>query len=328
MKTTSVYILGQQGTGKTTILNQLHAYFRSEFPDATKMTSRRLEIAVNEARFVFSVVNLPMALSSIYLYKVSKGDKFILVYAVDDHESFEYIESIKDFLVSRRGEGVPVTVLGNKNDLSQRALRYELVDCLVSIDWDMKYIEMSALRGDCAQQILKFLLPRKENVPLLPPKDDSNPFGCPPPSFRQRSNTDSDIENMMESQTPSRRESLAFQSLLPRKDGKTQQKSSRRFSLPNFSLALHLSKSRSLGDTDEDTTLVDGNIGPDLTLYENREEIETTARREQSEMQLSLRVDPPNESYNKDHTSRNFSPKRKRSSLFPKLICFSNNKEW
>lgn len=51
---------------------------------------------------------------------ISTADAFVLVYAIDDSDSFEEARCIHDQIVELRSAQAPVVVVGNKCDLSAR----------------------------------------------------------------------------------------------------------------------------------------------------------------------------------------------------------------
>ena len=44
------------------------------------------------------------------------GDVFVLVFAIDDPNSFDFLEMLKDELCQIKGYDVPIIVFGNKSD--------------------------------------------------------------------------------------------------------------------------------------------------------------------------------------------------------------------
>ena len=237
LNTTNLMILGKEGAGKTTIFKQFHRYFKTNYPDDTKKDMNRLMIKNDNINAVVADVNLPMTLNQICLFSVSKGDAFVLVYAVDDNDSFEYVEAIKDYLMDRKAERFPIIIIGNKNDLSERAMQFEVVDCLVSIEWEMKYLELSALDDNIVVKILETLLPQKKQKLLLPIGNDFDTNKFQGMTFRKRSNTESRLTKEKSRKTLERSMSFAKQNIIleEEEEGGMKGKNKRRyFSLPNF----------------------------------------------------------------------------------------------
>ena len=48
------------------------------------------------------------------------GHAFILVYAIDDTESFDKVSSLREEIIRLKGDDVPIMVVGNKTDIPER----------------------------------------------------------------------------------------------------------------------------------------------------------------------------------------------------------------
>lgn len=78
------------------------------------------------------------------------GDAFLLVFAVDDAASFEQVVQLRDEILSHNNkERRSIIVVANKADYSSDLWRIkrELAETLVSIDWELAYVECSAKDG-------------------------------------------------------------------------------------------------------------------------------------------------------------------------------------
>ena len=76
---------------------------------------------------------------------ISFGEGFLLVFAINDKESFEVIKSKKERVIKgKHNPNVPMILVGNKQDLgSERQVQYkEAKD--VADSWNVEYIETSA----------------------------------------------------------------------------------------------------------------------------------------------------------------------------------------
>ncbi|KAH3894128.1 hypothetical protein DPMN_018286 [Dreissena polymorpha] len=88
------------------------------------------------------------ALSALIKMNLRRAEAFVLVYAVDDFDSFEYIRFMRDTIVSMRTADVPIVVVGNKNDIKERKVHPVVADCLVTVEWEHPHAEVSAKNGD------------------------------------------------------------------------------------------------------------------------------------------------------------------------------------
>ena len=102
---------------------------------------------------------------------IAFGDGFLLVFALNDSESFKYIKNDYDLIIKgKHGNKYPILLVGNKNDLEkERKVSYEEAKSQAD-EWNIEYIETSAFNNfNCkeafekvAQDIVKY---RKINKP-------------------------------------------------------------------------------------------------------------------------------------------------------------------
>ena len=77
---------------------------------------------------------------------ISLGTLFILLYSVNDSDSFSYIEEFRYMIEEKKGKEVPIFCIGLRSDRShklKRAISFEYADLVVSLDWENKYYELS-----------------------------------------------------------------------------------------------------------------------------------------------------------------------------------------
>lgn len=94
---------------------------------------------------------------------MTTAQAFILVFAIDDAESFEEVRRLRSDILQARSErkkGMPpVVVVGNKADLAyRRAVGYEVAETVATIDWEHGYVECSALEGANVTQVFHEVL--------------------------------------------------------------------------------------------------------------------------------------------------------------------------
>lgn len=83
-------------------------------------------------------------LPSLQKMAIKTADAFVLVYAVDDVESFDFICNLREEVIQLRGKHVPIIVAGNKADVDDRQIHPVVADCIVTIDHECPHIEVSA----------------------------------------------------------------------------------------------------------------------------------------------------------------------------------------
>ena len=105
---------------------------------------------------------------------IAFGDGFLLVFALNDYESFKYIKNDYDLIIKGKHENkYPILLIGNKNDLDKdRKVSYEEAKAQAN-EWNIEYFETSAKKNllckeafeNLAQEIVKYReLKNKEAV--------------------------------------------------------------------------------------------------------------------------------------------------------------------
>ncbi|GIZ04132.1 dexamethasone-induced Ras-related protein 1 [Caerostris extrusa] len=159
-----VVILGATGVGKTAIAQQ---FFYNRFPVDHKPTVEEMH------NCVYDVSGCPLSLdvldtSGYYEFPamrrlaIKTGDAFILVYAINDTESFHYVSTLRDLILETRQkdeDNVPIVVVGNKCDLEEsRTVSKDITESVVTIDWENGFVEASAKDNINILQIFKTVL--------------------------------------------------------------------------------------------------------------------------------------------------------------------------
>ena len=168
-------ILGNEGVGKTSILNSLLGKgFNSEIPStlATELFSKKLEININgkSKDIIFDVFDTSGKEKFRTILKIfmKNKDGIILVYSINDRKSFENISKVWIPFISEFYDdikNIPIFLISNKNDLYlEEQVSYEESFELAN-NYNMKFFEFSAKIIDNnkfdLQEIIK-QLPQKE----------------------------------------------------------------------------------------------------------------------------------------------------------------------
>lgn len=158
-------LLGAARVGKTAIVQQL---LYNKFPtgySATVEEMHRAEYEVDGCSLTLEILDTSgaYAFPAMRRLAISRGDYFVLVFSIDNGESFEEVGRLKESIFELRSPEVPMVVVANKSDLSNcRRVSKEIAETVVTIDWEKVYIECSAKTGYNVLDIFTELLLRAQ----------------------------------------------------------------------------------------------------------------------------------------------------------------------
>ncbi|XP_070379820.1 GTP-binding protein Rhes-like [Dermacentor albipictus] len=157
-----VVVLGAARVGKTAIV---HQFLYDEFPVdyfATVEEFHTAEYDLNAASLTLDIVDTSGSypFPAMRRLAITTADAFVLVYAIDDPESFEEARGIHDQIVELHSARAPLVVVGNKCDLpaATRRVRREVAETIICIDWEHGFVESSAKENVNVFAIFKELL--------------------------------------------------------------------------------------------------------------------------------------------------------------------------
>lgn len=154
-------LMGAASVGKTAIVHQfLYDHFPTEYLPTIEELYRG-EYDVGNTGLVLDILDTSGSYEFPAMRKlaVDTGDAFILVYAINDNESFEEVGRLKQLLLEHKQSDVPIVVVGNKCDLEkQREVQKEVADTIVGIDWENRFVECSAKENINIVRIFKEIL--------------------------------------------------------------------------------------------------------------------------------------------------------------------------
>lgn len=144
-----IVIMGASGVGKTAIVEQfLYERFPLDHvPTVEEMHCNVYDISGSTLTLDLLDTSGSYEFPAMRRLAIKTADAFILVYSIDDKESFNYVSSIRELILEiRQGDDrIPIVVVGNKCDIEDmRAIRKEIVESVVTIDWENGFVECSA----------------------------------------------------------------------------------------------------------------------------------------------------------------------------------------
>lgn len=123
MSDMTLYVLGSGGVGKSALtLRLVNDHFVEDY-DPTIEDSYRKPIVVDDVRVLLTIVDTAgqEEYATMRDHALRSGDAYLLVYAIDDRNSFDEAKHLyQDLLLARDGctSTPPVVLAGNKVDLA------------------------------------------------------------------------------------------------------------------------------------------------------------------------------------------------------------------
>ena len=152
----SVHVLGTGGVGKSALTLRLVNDGFVEDYDPTIEDSYRKTIVVDGVRTCLTVVDTAgqEEYATMRDHHMKAGEAFLLVYAVDDRNSYEDAKILyEDLLFAKGGAPPPVVLVGNKVDLSgDRQVPKAEASCAARDLFRCPFFEASAKDGTNAHE--------------------------------------------------------------------------------------------------------------------------------------------------------------------------------
>lgn len=204
-----VVVLGAAKVGKTAVIEQfLYGTFNDEHI-ATVEQLYRTEYQLKQGQLTFDILDTSGSFQfpAMKELAIKTGDAFILVFSLDDKESFEEVRQLREMILKLKNDSsIPMVVVGNKSDTSiqKRFLQKEIIETVVCMDWEVGYVECSAKKSFNVPRIFQELVvqaklpvdvnslietahhkPRRSSLPECP----INHFKKDNPELKRRANS-------------------------------------------------------------------------------------------------------------------------------------------
>lgn len=159
-----VVIFGAGRVGKSSIISQ---FLSNEFREKYKETVEDLhcrEYNVNGNCIKVDILDTSgtMQFPAMRRLSISTGHAFLLVYSIDNKESFREVQATYEQIREQRDnfDDIPVVIVGNKKDLDlDREVDYQVVqDTLAAQNWHCAFLEASAKENNSILDIFQKLL--------------------------------------------------------------------------------------------------------------------------------------------------------------------------
>ncbi|KAK7082782.1 hypothetical protein SK128_020541 [Halocaridina rubra] len=156
-----VVVMGAAKVGKTAIINQF--LYDSFSPKYTRTVEEMHhgEYEVSGMALTLDILDTSGSYEfpAMRELSINTADAFILVYAINDAESFDEVRNLREVILNTKKQPVPMVVVGNKNDLEDdRAVPTETAETIVLLSWENGFLEASAKDNLNVLKIFKELL--------------------------------------------------------------------------------------------------------------------------------------------------------------------------
>lgn len=157
-----IVTMGSPRVGKTAIIDQfLYDRFVHDYKQTVEELHRG-EYDISGCSLTLDILDTSGAyyeFPAMRALAISNADAFLLVYSIDDPNSFEEVRALRELILETKEPTVPLVVVGNKCDLSEcRKVSRETAETIVTIDWENGFVEASAKSNTNIVAIFKELL--------------------------------------------------------------------------------------------------------------------------------------------------------------------------
>ncbi|XP_053552773.1 GTP-binding protein Rhes-like [Bombina bombina] len=161
--------LGAAGVGKTSLIRR---FLQDTFDPKHRRTVEELHSTEYDTAGGTEVKIEILDTSGSYEFpamrklSMQSGDAFVLVYAVDDPDSFENVKRLREeILEAKQDKSPPIVVVGNKKDEGTiQKVPWDEVLSTVEMEWNSRLLETSAKENFNVTEIFRVML-REVNLP-------------------------------------------------------------------------------------------------------------------------------------------------------------------
>ena len=158
-----IALIGKGGVGKSSLINRL---FGRELPKEYEPTIEdryKNEVILEDKLYTIEILDTAGEegdFQNVMNMWISFGQGFLLVFAINNKESFDIIRSKRELIIKeKKGEIPPMILVGNKQDCEKgREVAYDEAKSLAD-SWGIEYIETSAKNNfNCKKAFAKLAL--------------------------------------------------------------------------------------------------------------------------------------------------------------------------
>ena len=176
-----ITIIGKGVVGKTSITNRLINIEYPEQHDPTIEDKYNLVVNINSKQINLEILDTAgeQDYQNLLYSWITNGDAFILVFAINDKESFDYLLKKREKIIEIKGKkNIPIILIGNKSDLNnEREVTSEEAEKISKL-WNVDYVECSAKDNTNCNNIINLLYNKWNKYLKDCEKNDKDNIGC------------------------------------------------------------------------------------------------------------------------------------------------------
>lgn len=161
-----IALLGYPGVGKSSLAHHFVYQRVNQDYDPNIKTNLEYQFEVNGYEYDLQIVdNAGLDEYTLNHIDLENSDAYILVYSIDDLQSFKIISKIRDKLYSTSAiNKIPIVLVANKIDrIQDRIISFDEGQYLAD-QWNIPFIEISALDIKSVEEVFKRTVKTMDNL--------------------------------------------------------------------------------------------------------------------------------------------------------------------
>lgn len=176
-----VAVVGAPGVGKSTFIKQMQRLFEPEKAGFTNDSGDKV-FSLNGQLYRSTDTGLDFCLDrGEQLQIIHSHHMFLIFYAIDNQDSFKEMVRLKTIIQETKTGPAKIIIVGNMLDQQKAMADSVTADCIVTIDWGLQHIEISAKSGENMEKIADLFDEEENNTDNIKP--------LPKKTSRKRRNT-------------------------------------------------------------------------------------------------------------------------------------------
>jgi len=161
-----IALLGFPGVGKSSLAHHfVYKHFYNEY-DPNIKTNLQCQSIIGGQEYDLTIVdNAGSDQYTLNHIDYENSDAYILVYAIDDLQSFKMVSKIRDKIMATSAiTRIPIVLVGNKIDRNDERVVSSEDGRLLANAWKVQFVEASAMDFKAVQEIFEKSIKAMDNV--------------------------------------------------------------------------------------------------------------------------------------------------------------------